>query len=172
MCVHKIFLRSYAKIKIMKRNNHKTGRPFKRGDKREDGFVFKEYYLGKMKQDGFFKEKWYSPESYFRICVRNKFRDSTRTRNRQPGFEKLENDLSTDYLISIFPENKKCPVFGLTMEFGGHHDNSPSLDRIDPAKGYTKNNVLWISYLANRMKSNLNLKELVQIRDWAKDTYD
>ena len=90
----------------MKRNNPKTGRPFKRGDKREDGFVFKEYYLGKMKQDGFFKEKWYSPESYFRVCVRNKFKDSTRTRNRQPGFEKLENDLSTDYLISIFPEDR------------------------------------------------------------------
>ena len=156
----------------MKRNNPKTGRPFKRGDKREDGFVFKNYYLGKIKQDGFFKEKWYSPESYFRICVYNKYRDSTRSRNRQLGFNKLDNDLGTDYLISIFPKDKKCPVFGFKMEFDGDHDNSPSLDRIDPSKGYTKNNVLWISYLANRMKSNLSLKELIKIRDWAKDNND
>lgn len=153
----------------MKRNNPDTGKPFKRGDKREDGFIFKEYYLGKIKQDGYFKEKWHSPESYFKICVRNKFRDSKRNNGRQPGFDKLENDLSTDYLISIFPKDKKCPVFGFTMEFGGHKNNSPSLDRINPNKGYTKDNVLWISYLANRMKSNLSLDELIMIKNWAKD---
>ena len=153
----------------MKRNNPDTGKPFKRGDKREDGFIFKEYYLGKIKQDGYFKEKWYSPESYFKICVGNKFRDSKRNRGRQPGFDKHENDLSTDYLISIFPKDKRCPVFGFTMEFGGHNNNSPSLDRINPNKGYTKDNVLWISYLANKMKSNLSLDELIMIKNWAKD---
>ena len=152
----------------MKRINTKTGKPFKRGDKRPDGYVFKNYDLGKKKGDGYFEEKWYSPESYFRNCVYNKYLDSTRTRNRQPGFEKLKNELSTDYLLSIFPADRKCPVFGFKMEFGGNWDNSPSLDRINPKEGYTKENTVWISYLANRMKSNLSLEELIKMRDWAK----
>lgn len=38
--------------------------------------------------------------------------------------------------------------------------NSPSLDRIDPSKGYVPGNVWVISYRANAAKSNLTLSEL------------
>ena len=58
---------------------------------------------------------------------------------------------------------KVCPVFGIELEWeervNGGHDNSPSLDRIDSTKGYVKGNVMIMSNLANRMKSNSTLEQ-------------
>jgi hypothetical protein len=39
-------------------------------------------------------------------------------------------------------------------------DRSPSLDRVDNSKGYTKDNVWVISQLANKMKNNASLDQL------------
>ena len=44
----------------MKRLNPKTGKPFKAGDKREDGYVFQNYELKKLKNNGYFQELWIS----------------------------------------------------------------------------------------------------------------
>lgn len=156
----------FGKEQVKKRVNPRTGKFFKRGDVGSDGRVFKNYNYSAGFSE-YCEEKWMSKEAYFRDCVRNKLRDSTRNRSRQAGFENLPHELSLDYLISIFPSDKRCPVFGFVMEFGGHRDSSPSLDRLNPERGYTKDNVVWISYLANRMKSNTSLTELVQIKDWA-----
>lgn len=62
---------------------------------------------------------------------------------------------------------KVCPVFGVELDFSiksrpGGKPNSPSLDRIDPSKGYTKGNVMVISDLANRMKQNATPEQLKQ----------
>jgi len=43
----------------------------------------------------------------------------------------------------------------------GRLPNSPSLDRIDPTKGYIKGNVEVISNLANTMKQNATPEELL-----------
>ena len=53
----------------------------------------------------------------------------------------------------IIPEF--CPVLGIKLEFGigKKHDNSPSLDRIDNNKGYTKDNIMVISCRANQIKN-------------------
>ena len=156
----------------MKRLNPNNGLPLARGDKRSDGLIFKSYELTHIKQDGYAKEKWLLPEAFFRDCVRNKYRDSTRNRGRPQGFDDLENNISTDYLIEIFPDDQRCPVFGFIMEFGGHQDTSPSLDRVDPLIGYVRGNVVWISYLANRMKSNVSLQDLVILKKWARNLQD
>ena len=53
---------------------------------------------------------------------------------------------------------KVCPVLGIQLGWdvkgNGGQDNSPSLDRIDSTKGYVKGNVMIMSTLANKMKSN------------------
>jgi hypothetical protein len=58
-----------------------------------------------------------------------------------------------------------CPVLGLPLyrnkRFGGA--NSPSLDRIDPSKGYTKDNVHVISHRANTIKNNATPEELAAV---------
>ena len=53
-----------------------------------------------------------------------------------------------------------CPYLGVKIEmFDKQH--AASLDRIDSTKGYTKDNIQVISYLANRMKSNATKEQLI-----------
>lgn len=51
----------------MKRINPKTGKPFKRGDVREDGKIFWQRRLTAKLQNGYFAETWYSPERYAEV---------------------------------------------------------------------------------------------------------
>jgi len=56
-----------------------------------------------------------------------------------------------------------CPILGLKLEFArgkGPEDNSPSVDRIRPERGYVKGNVRVISNRANRLRSNRTLEEM------------
>lgn len=58
-----------------------------------------------------------------------------------------------------------CPLLGIPIIKGkGSHDaNSPSLDRIDPALGYTKDNVWVVSHRANKIKNDATVDELYTI---------
>ena len=58
-----------------------------------------------------------------------------------------------------------CPILGIKLEghLGRLSDDSPSLDRIIPEKGYIKDNVWVISNRANRIKNDATLEELKQI---------
>ena len=60
----------------------------------------------------------------------------------------------------VIPEY--CPVLGIKLEPGSHshQDCSPSVDRIDSTKGYTKDNVWIISARANRIKNNATIEEI------------
>lgn len=54
-----------------------------------------------------------------------------------------------------------CPVLGIPLAFSrGKTPNTPSVDRIDNMKGYTKDNVLIVSWRANSLKSDATLMEL------------
>lgn len=73
----------------------------------------------------------------------------------------------------IIPEI--CPILGIALK--RNHNNripakfSPSLDKIDPHLGYTKDNVQVISYLANTMKQNASKEELIAFAKWVLETY-
>ena len=60
-----------------------------------------------------------------------------------------------------------CPLLGIAFDFAkkgkGTADNSPTLDRINPSKGYVPGNVWVISAKANRMKSDATLRQLEQL---------
>ena len=58
---------------------------------------------------------------------------------------------------------KVCPVLGIVIRRNvgaGHCDSSPTLDRVEPTKGYVADNVWVISWRANRLKSDASLDEL------------
>ena len=63
-----------------------------------------------------------------------------------------------------------CPVLGIELKQNKNiaSDNSPSLDRINPNKGYVKGNIRVISFRANSLKSNATIKELQAILKDAK----
>ena len=73
----------------------------------------------------------------------------------------------------IIPDT--CPITGLSLNVNagrsGAYKNSPSLDRIDNNKGYTKDNVQVVSQLANAMKGAASEEELVNFALWVLRTY-
>lgn len=93
-------------------------------------------------------------------------RDRAKTRG-------LEFDISYDDIV--IPA--MCPVLNVPIVCyagrgtpGGRMD-SPSLDRIDPTRGYTKDNIQVISHKANSMKFNATKEELLKFADWVYRNY-
>jgi hypothetical protein len=69
----------------------------------------------------------------------------------------------------VFP--KVCPILGipiLSAQEGKRSDNTPSVDKIIPSKGYVKGNVMVISWRANRLKSDASLEELEKLCEYLK----
>lgn len=64
-----------------------------------------------------------------------------------------------------------CPVLGIELAFGNKQmsECSPSVDRIDNSKGYTKDNIRVISMRANRLKSDASIEELTAILAYMSD---
>ena len=69
-----------------------------------------------------------------------------------------------------------CPVLGIELNMNsgksGAYRNSPSLDRIDNTKGYTKDNIQVISQLANAMKCHATKEELLKFAYWVIINYE
>ena len=72
--------------------------------------------------------------------------------------KKLEFDLTAKDII--IPKN--CPVLGIPIYPYGN-TNAPSLDRIDNTRGYTKDNVVIVSFKANRLKGAATISDLAKI---------
>ena len=66
---------------------------------------------------------------------------------------------------------RRCPVLGITLKHGKNKkvlEESPTLDRIRPIRGYVKGNVIVISSLANRIKSTANWRQILTVGVWLK----
>ena len=73
-----------------------------------------------------------------------------------------EHSLTIQDLKDLYPVDGKCPIFGFELQWNdaGFRETSPSIDRIDSNKGYTKDNVQIISWKANRIKGYATVEEL------------
>jgi len=79
------------------------------------------------------------------------------------------NGLEFDLTFDDVTIPNKCPVLGIDIHPNINkrmQDNSPSIDRIDSTKGYTKDNIVVVSWRANRIKSNATIIELQQISNF------
>jgi len=76
----------------------------------------------------------------------------------------MQFDLTPKFVLDLMRQAKTCPYFGepLTFQQGEKANMLASLDRIDSGKGYTTDNVMVISYLANLMKSHSSQDQLLQ----------
>ena len=69
----------------------------------------------------------------------------------------LSFDLTKEYIKSIFPKDNKCPITGKEFKYGINNRNyTPSIDKIDPKKGYIKGNVVIISHITNALKGEID----------------
>lgn len=66
-----------------------------------------------------------------------------------------------------------CPILDIKLEVGTKvsKTSSPTLDRIDNDKGYVKGNIWVISNLANMMKSQATIEQLLRFSDWIAKKY-
>lgn len=73
-----------------------------------------------------------------------------------------EKNLQFDLNVADIKVPAICPLLGIPLfKVGGKiTENSPSVDRRDPNRGYVKDNIWVISYKANSAKSNCTLQEL------------
>ena len=79
----------------------------------------------------------------------------------------IPHTIDASYLEKIWPKDNMCPVLGSKFEMGyknGKSKNfSPSLDRIITKKGYVYGNLVIISDIVNRLKSDATLEDMEKI---------
>lgn len=98
----------------------------------------------------------------FHLDPRPNMISSARTRARKHGvpFDLKASDL-------VMPTH--CPVLGLRLKSSSGacaSADSPTLDRLIPAKGYVKGNVAIISFKANTIKSDATSAEIRRVAQW------
>lgn len=94
-------------------------------------------------------------ESHKRCIAYNLWkRTKDRAEKRGLEFELLRSDILIPEICPIL----EIPIFVGTKE---NYKNSPTIDRIDNSKGYTKDNFKIISMLANTMKNSASKLELI-----------
>lgn len=109
------------------------------------------------------KKHWQKPENLQRRKERRMGNYAhtlfieTKSRARLSGipFDLDESDI-------VIPD--WCPVLGIPLiaEVGGRKDNTPSIDKLIPEKGYIKGNVKVISWLANCIKRDCTEPEVFE----------
>lgn len=87
--------------------------------------------------------------------------DHAKQRARKSG-------LPFSLVISDIKIPEFCPHCQKKLKVGTHKDKrlSPSIDRIDSRKGYTKDNIIIVCWRANSLKKDATLDELKQLVDF------
>ena len=76
----------------------------------------------------------------------------------------LRDNIEFNLFIDDLDVPNFCPALGIPLgRRKGYSDHTPSFDRINPLRGYTKDNVVIVSWRANRAKSNLSPTELLAL---------
>lgn len=85
----------------------------------------------------------------------------------------MDFDLDLSFVEALIESTPTCPLLGVSIKLDvgrGIQQESPSLDRIDNSKGYTKDNVWLISWIANKIKGELSLAELLSFANALTDS--
>lgn len=130
------------------------------------------YELRKEQYKNARKEVYHSNEKKSREKLKKWYRNNTRNRlfhsaKRRAKAKGLDFNIEKEDIVIPY----KCPVLNIKLAVGKEyaHDNSPSLDRIIPEKGYVKGNVIVVSHKANSIKNNATVKDLEKVFNFYKN---
>lgn len=162
----------------MKRMNPKTGKPFKRGDVREDGLIFL-CYGSVAKKTGMRHERWLTKDKmdlaneYARSYSKANWRDwkwgqtqlgrlstlasgckqSAKQRNQSCNIDKQTVFALWD------KQNGCCAYTGWPMDFTTKSPRLVSIERINNSIGYEPDNVLLVCWCVNRARGGMTQDE-------------
>lgn len=114
-------------------------------------------------------QRWLAENKEQAYATQRKWRERNVERSLLRNARRRAEKLGVKFALAIedIVVPKRCPVFGLQLKMGrGTCDHSPSLDRINPKKGYVRGNVAVISFLANRIKSNGTAIQHRRVAEW------
>jgi len=82
-----------------------------------------------------------------------------------------ESIFTVSYLMDLLKSNPYCECCGKKLDIGFKldkkpNDNSPSMDRKIPQKGYTKENTALLCWRCNNLKRDASIQELETISRW------
>ncbi len=131
-----------------------------------DAVKRRQWYLAKREENLAKNKEWRDNNKEYKKKISNEYYHRTKKENGIKYLLKYAKTRATKkgrefFLIEsdiIIP--KYCPILKVELEFG-HGRYSPSIDRIDSNKGYTKDNIQIISAQANRMKGDSSREELL-----------
>jgi len=104
-----------------------------------------------------------TPRFFTNAC--SKIKSKSKTNN-------IDFDLDPQYLKEIYPRDGKCPALGFVFKRGDHTGSlqeSPTLDKLIPSKGYVKGNVHWVSRVANTIMSDGTPDEVIKVGKYFKE---
>ena len=114
--------------------------------------------------------------SYCRECEKKRFKEAYKkdpipqmlsNSKIRAKAKKLPHNITSDDIREVWPKDNICPVLKKPFEMGFKSEKTksmaPSLDKIIPSYGYTKGNIVVISDIVNRLKSDATLEDLKKI---------
>lgn len=113
------------------------------------------------------KEKWREYGKKYRSTRGGQLKAMYYSARRRAELKGLEFSIELEDVLSC---PSLCPVLGIEIKFNEPRNspNSPSIDRYDNTKGYTKDNIRMISLRANTLKSDSSLEEIEKIYNYMK----
>ena len=137
-----------------------------------------------------YHRQWYEDHKEEKLVKNAKWKEDNKDHYKQSERNRYERDYATimwrnakeravkkgipfDIEVEDIIIPTVCPVLGIQIYPAFRKDNgdrfsnnSPSIDRIDITKGYTKGNIMVISWRANRIKSDATIEEIKLIAQY------
>jgi hypothetical protein len=112
----------------------------------------------------------YDPRDLLEFCIKQKL--STSLAHIKYKCQKDDTPFDLE-LVDLEPYPVFCPILGITLDWTksgqGTANASPSIDRIDPKKGYIRGNCRIISAKSNRLKNDSTKEQLLSILEYMND---
>lgn len=113
--------------------------------------------IRKIQKDYYHRQKVLDPKKFYAKKI---WKERRRVSNRNG----IPFEVSFDYIMAL--PSEQCPVFGVPLEWGTGSNNTASLDKIIPNKGYVIGNVVWMSLRANTLKRDASCSEIGHLYRW------
>ena len=138
---------------------------------REFKCIFEFYFVKSKLSSGRATTNGKRINTYCKKCQSDQYKESSTELKIFNACKKRSREKELEFTLRlediVIPTH--CPMLGVLLfpaTGQAAHANSPSIDRLDPRKGYTTENTVIISHRANTIKSNATPEELRLIADY------